>query len=150
MKKKSIIALIPARSGSERIPEKNIKRLGPHPLIAYTISAAKESELFDDIVVSTDSKTYAKIAEYYGASSPFLRPSEISGSKSPDKEWVSYTLDKLEKDMKCKYEYFSILRPTSPFRTAETIKRAWNQFSKDKNSESIWAIELIKQHPGKA
>jgi len=117
----SIIALIPARSGSKRVKGKNIKSLNGHPLMAYTISAAIESKVFTDIIVSTDSEEYAEIAKYYGASVPFLRPSEYASENSPDIEWVSFTLQRL-KQMGKNYSHFSILRPTSPFRKAETIK----------------------------
>ena len=68
----NIIALIPARSGSKRIPDKNIKSLNGHPLIAYSIISALESEIFDRVIVSTDSSHIAKISEYYGAEAPFI------------------------------------------------------------------------------
>ena len=91
----SIIALIPARSGSVRVPDKNIRVLSGHPLMAYTIVAAQASGVFDKIVVSTDSEKYATIALHYGAEVPFLRPAEMAASKSPDFEWINYTLRKL-------------------------------------------------------
>ena len=74
----SIVALIPARSGSKRVPGKNIRRLGKHPLIAYSISSALGSGIFRDVVVSTDSERVAVIARHYGAEVPFLRPGELS------------------------------------------------------------------------
>ena len=92
-----IIALIPARQGSERIKNKNIAKISNHPLIAYTISAAKKTNLFSNIVVSTNSIMYSKIAKKYGAEVPFLRPNNISTSHSTDYEWVSYTIKKLGK-----------------------------------------------------
>jgi len=144
----SIVALIPARSGSKRVIGKNIKRLNGHPLIAYTISAAINSKVFTDIIVSTDSEEYAEIAKYYGASVPFLRPSEYASENSPDIEWVSFTLQRL-KQMGKNYSHFSILRPTSPFRKAETIKRAYKLFIKSENADSIRAIEDCSQHPAK-
>ena len=82
--KPRIVALIPARSGSKRIPDKNIKLLSGHPLIAYTIQSALESEIFDSVICATDNRYYAEIAEYYGAEAPFLRNETISGDKSPD------------------------------------------------------------------
>lgn len=134
------VALIPARSGSKRIPDKNIYPLGGHPLIAYTIVAALESKVFSSVIVSTDSAKYARIARYYGAE-VVMRPKEYARDDSPDIEWVYYTLLPA-------YDCFSILRPTSPFRTAETIKRAWAEFYND-DVDSIRAVEKCSQHPFK-
>jgi CMP-N,N'-diacetyllegionaminic acid synthase len=147
-KSPSIIALIPARSGSKRIEDKNILPLTGHPLIAYTVSAALQSGVFDDVVVSTDSKKYAQIAEAYGAQVPFLRPAKISTAVSTDFEWIDFTLKKLSGRGKT-YQCFSILRPTSPFRTPEMIKRAWSLFLKDGKADSLRAVEKCSQHPGK-
>jgi len=143
-----ILALIPARQGSERIKNKNIIKIYNHPLIAYTINVAKESGLFDKIVVSTDSPKYSKISKKYGAEVPFLRPSNISTSISPDYQWVNYTIKKLEK-MGFFFSHFFILRPTSPFRKVSTILNAWKKFKKNKTVESLRAVEICKQHPGK-
>ena len=148
MKNGGVVALIPARSGSKRVPDKNIRPLAGHPLIAYSIAAALQSEVFDEVVVSTDSAEYADIARYYGASVPYLRPVEISGDLSPDIEWVEHFLSR-SKDEGRDYEYFSILRPTSPFRLPSTIRRAWDEFSKEAGVHSIRAVEKCKQHPGK-
>jgi N-acylneuraminate cytidylyltransferase len=144
----NIVALIPARSGSKRVPDKNIRLLAGHPLIAYTITVALQSEIFEDVIVSTDSKRYAEIAQYYGAEVPFLRPAEFAGELSPDIEWVEYTLKKL-RDEGREYDCFSILRPTSPFRQAETIRRAWKEFLGEEGVDSLRAVERCKQHPGK-
>jgi len=144
----SLVALIPARAGSQRVPGKNIRRLADHPLIAYTIAAALESDVFDAVVVSTDSDDYATIARHYGAEVPFLRPSAFAGSLSPDIEWVEHALTSLE-ELGQNYDSFSVLRPTSPFRLASTIKRAWQEFNEDSGADSLRAVELCKQHPGK-
>jgi CMP-N,N'-diacetyllegionaminic acid synthase len=144
----TVIALIPARCGSKRIADKNIRLLAGHPLIAYTITVAKNSGIFKDVVVSTDSKEYAEIARYYGATIPFLRSAEISGDRSPDIEWVDYTLRCL-KEKGATYDCFSILRPTSPFRMPETICRAWATFISQPDADSLRAVEKCKQHPGK-
>jgi CMP-N,N'-diacetyllegionaminic acid synthase len=144
----SVVALIPARAGSKRVPDKNIRPLAGHPLMAYTIAAAVQSEVFSSVVVSTDSALYAKIAEYYGAEVPFLRPAVFAGDLSPDIEWVEYTLKRL-KDQGRHYDCFSILRPTSPFRLPETIRRAWETFLAETGADSVRAIEKCRQHPGK-
>ena len=80
----TIVGLIPARAGSKRVQDKNIRPLAGHPLIAYTIAAALESNVFSDVIVSTDSEKYAEMARYYGAEVPFLRPAEFAGDVSPD------------------------------------------------------------------
>ena len=147
LKNPSIVALIPARSGSKRIKDKNIKRLNGHPLIAYTISAAKQSGVFNEVIVSTDSTHYAEIAKHYGANVN-KRPLKYSGDKSSDIEWVTYTLNKLE-EKKQKFDLFSILRPTSPFRMPVTIKRALKQFQESNIIDSIRAVEVCSQHPAK-
>jgi CMP-N,N'-diacetyllegionaminic acid synthase len=147
MKYKSI-AFIPARSGSKRVPDKNIKKLAGHPMLAYTVRAAIESGVFDSVVCATDSALYAEVAKYYGAEVPVLRPEEISGDKSPDIDWVVWMINYLQEQGK-KYDIFSILRPTSPFRLPETIKRAMEIFCADSNADSLRAIQKCKQHPGK-
>jgi CMP-N,N'-diacetyllegionaminic acid synthase len=96
-KKLTIVALIPARAGSKRVPDKNIRPLAGHPLIAYTVAAALDSGIFTDVIVSTDSQHYAEIVKYYGAEVPFLRPDTLAGDQSPDIEWLAYTLDRLRK-----------------------------------------------------
>ena len=144
----SVVALIPARAGSKRVPDKNVRLLGDHPVIAYTIAAALESGVFDSVVVSTDSEKYGDIAKHYGAEVPFLRPVDMSGDLSPDIDWVEYTLNRF-RDQKREFDCFSILRPTSPFRQAATIQRAWNQFLTENGVDSLRAVEKCKQHPGK-
>jgi len=116
--------------------------------MAYTLSAASESGIFTDIVVSTDSIEYAAVARYYGAEVPFLRPADLAGDLSPDFEWVNYTLRRL-RELGRRYDAFSLLRVTSPFRQAETIDRAWRLFLETPGADSLRAVEKCKQHPGK-
>jgi CMP-N,N'-diacetyllegionaminic acid synthase len=142
------VALIPARAGSKRVTDKNIRSLSGHPLIAYTISAARQSGVFSDVIVSTDSEHYADIAVHYGAEVPFMRPHKLAGDVSPDIEWVAYTLDKLRSEGR-EYDCFSILRPTSPFRLPQTIQRAWQAFLAEAGVDSLRAVEKCQQHPGK-
>jgi N-acylneuraminate cytidylyltransferase len=147
-KQPTIVALIPARSGSKRVPDKNIRPLAGHPVIAYTIAAALESGVFSDVIVSTDSQKYAEVVQHYGAEVPFLRPEALAGDQSPDIEWLDYTLTRL-RDSGRNYDCFSILRPTSPFRLPETIQRAWKEFSSQNGVDSLRAVEKCSQHPGK-
>jgi N-acylneuraminate cytidylyltransferase len=144
----TIVALIPARAGSKRVPHKNIRPLAGHPVIAYTIAAALGSGIFKDVIVSTDSEHYAEIVKYYGAEVPFLRPAELAGDQSPDIEWLQHTLTRLQEAGRS-YDCFSILRPTSPFRLPATIQRAWQGFSSEIGVDSLRAVEKCTQHPGK-
>ncbi|WP_053225806.1 acylneuraminate cytidylyltransferase family protein [Solirubrobacter soli] len=137
------VALVPARAGSKRVPGKNIADLAGHPLIAYSIAAARESGLFTDVIVSTDSGEIAEVAERYGATVPGLRPTAIAGSTSPDILWVQHALEGRDEAL------FSILRPTSPFRTAATIRRAWDQLHAVEGADSIRAVRKVREHPGK-
>jgi CMP-N,N'-diacetyllegionaminic acid synthase len=144
----SAVAFIPARQGSKRVPGKNLRLLNGHPMLAYTIAPALESGVFDVVIVSTDSEETAAVARHYGAEVPFLRPSEFATDTSPDIEWVDYTLRELEKRGRT-WDAFSLLRPTSPFRSATTIRRAWRLFTSEVGVDSLRAVELCTQHPGK-
>ena len=142
------VAFIPARQGSKRVPGKNIRALGGHPLIAYTIVPALESGVFERVIVSTDSEEVADVARHYGAEVPFLRPAALAGDTSPDIEWLEYTIGELAA-AGSRWDAFSLLRPTSPFRTAETIRRAWQAFTREDGVDSLRAVEKCAQHPGK-
>ena len=141
----SIIALIPARSGSERVPGKNIRPLAGHPLIAYAIATARQAGIFERVVCSTDSTEIADVAQRYGAEVPFLRPDEYATATSPDIEWLSYTLGRLEED----YDLFALVRATNPFRGPDALRRGLEQLLATPEADSIRAVELVKQHPGK-
>jgi N-acylneuraminate cytidylyltransferase len=130
------------------VPGKNVRVLGGHPMIAYTIGPALESQVFDSVIVSTDSEEIAAIARHYGAEVPFLRPAALASDTSPDIEWLEYTLAELGARDRT-WDCFSLLRPTSPFRTAATIRRAWAAFTSQPGVDSLRAVELCAQHPGK-
>ena len=102
----------------------------------------------DAILLKAGSGLYAEVARHYGADVPFLRPPEYSGDTSPDFEWIRYTLDRLREEGD-DYAAFSILRPTSPFRKAETIRRAMAAFLAAGGADSLRAVEKVEQHPGK-
>ena len=123
------LAIIPARSGSKGIKDKNIQLLGNLPLIAYSIQAAKNSGIFDKILVSTDSKYYADIAKNYGADVPFLRSAKNSNDTATS---IACILEVLECYAKIKtfFDIVVLLQPTSPFRTATDIKNAFSLFKK--------------------
>ena len=117
-------------------------------MIAYTIAPALESKVFDAVIVSTDSEEIAAIARHYGAEVPFLRPPALASDTSPDIEWLEYTIGELSAQGR-NWDCFSLLRPTSPFRTADTIRRAWATFTSQEGVDSLRAVELCTQHPGK-
>ena len=144
----STVALIPARGGSKRVPGKNVRLLQGHPALAYTIAPALESGIFESVIVSTDSEEIADVARHYGAEVPFLRPAAFAGDTSPDIEWLHHALEELERRGRS-WDCFSLLRPTSPFRTADTIRRAWGRFAAADGVDSLRAVEKCSQHPGK-
>ena len=117
-------------------------------MIAYTIGAALESTVFDAVIVSTDSEEIAVVARHYGAEVPFLRPAVFATDTSPDIEWLEHALEELRARGRT-WDCFSLLRPTSPFRTADTIRRAWMRFTAQHGVDSLRAVEKCAQHPGK-
>jgi CMP-N,N'-diacetyllegionaminic acid synthase len=144
----SCVGFIPARQGSKRVPGKNIRPLNGHPMLAYSIGSALESGVFGRVIVSTDSEEIAAIARQYGAEVPFLRPAAFAGDTSPDIDWLEHALRTLDAHGRT-WDCFSLLRPTSPFRTADTIRRAWALFSSQEGVDSLRAVEKCTQHPGK-
>lgn len=140
----AVVALVPARGGSQRLPGKNVRPLAGHPLLAYTIAAALDAGIFSAVLVSTDAPEIADVARRYGAEVPGLRPAELATATSPDIEWVLHAMAPRSDDA------FAILRPTSPFRTEATLRRAWARFlAFGDRVDSIRAVEPVKQHPGK-
>jgi CMP-N,N'-diacetyllegionaminic acid synthase len=123
-----IVALIPARSGSKGVPDKNIRHIGEAPLIAYSIAAALRSNLVGRVIVSTDSEEYAEIARNYGAEVPFIRPNNISGDLATDLEFFRHAIEWFEKNESYVPEYLVHLRPTTPFRDPKVIDRAIKEF----------------------
>jgi CMP-N-acetylneuraminic acid synthetase len=143
------IALIPARSGSKRIPRKNIRLLNGIPLIGYSIMCAFETKLFSEIIVSTEDAEIADIARQFGASVPDLRPIEYAQDLSPDIEWVEHAITTLASNELADRDFVTILRPTSPFRSAQTVRNAISLFRENVWAESLRAMEVTFKHPGK-
>jgi CMP-N,N'-diacetyllegionaminic acid synthase len=141
----SVVALIPARSGSQRVPDKNVRPLAGHPLLAYAVASARQSGIFDRVVCSTDSGKIAEVAQRYGADVPFLRPSALATSTSPDIEWITHALGQLGEH----YDLFAIVRATNPFRGPHVLRRGLERLVATPEADSIRAVELVKQHPGK-
>lgn len=144
----SIVGFIPARAGSTRVKDKNIRPLGSHPTMAYAIASALESGIFSAVISSTDSEYYAEIAHHYGAEIPFLRPKELAVGHMNDTPWLKYTLDRLSDEGR-DFDCFALLRASNPFRLASTIRRAWELFRSEDNVDSLRAVERCNQHPAK-
>jgi CMP-N,N'-diacetyllegionaminic acid synthase len=125
---KDVVALIPARSGSKGVPNKNIFPLCDIPLIAYSIVAALKSEMIDRVIVSTDSEEYAHIARHYGAEVPFLRSTDISDDKATDIQFLNHAIDWFKMNEGRVPTYFAHLRPTTPLRKTDVIDQAIRVF----------------------
>lgn len=136
---KNIVAIIPARGGSKSVPKKNIRLLGNHPLIAYTIATAMRSELIDDVIVSTDSKEIAGISLEYGASVPFIRPDQISQDHSTDIEFFQHYIS-FAASRGSIPEILVHLRPTTPFRMVEIVDKAIEFIIKRSNATSLRSV----------
>jgi len=114
---KKFLAIVPARSGSKDIKNKNIVKLGKYPLIIWTLIEAQKSKYLSNIIVSTDSIKISKIVEKYKFKVPFLRPKKISQDNSKSIDLVLHALKKI----KLKFDYLVLLQPTSPFRSSKII-----------------------------
>ncbi len=155
MVKKKSIAIILARGGSKRLPNKNILKLNNRPLIAWSIEAAINSEQFDRVLVSTDDKKILDIAKKYKAEAPFLRL-KAADDYSPSSLATYYALLQAEKFWGEKYEFVAQLMANCPLRTSEDIKKSIKAFKKNKSPSQIscfrygwmnpwWAVKLNKK-----
>ena len=135
------IAIIIARSGSKGLKDKNIRLLDGKPLIAYTIEAALQSKCFDTVMVSTDSKKYAKIAEEYGASVPFLRSKTTSQDNTSPWDVVEEVIREYASRGET-FDTFTLLQPTSPLRNAKDIRKAYELFAEKKANAVVSMCEL--------
>lgn len=147
--KPKILALIPARSGSKRVKNKNIRLLNNKPLIAYTIEAAKKSKYIDRIVVTTDSRTIATIAKEYGAEVPFLRPKEISTEDSTEYQFHIHAYEWLKENEGFEPKYIVNLYPTTPFRSHHSIESAIEMIMKVPFADSLRSVRMCTEHPYK-
>ena len=145
----SIVAIIPARSGSKGVPGKNIKLLGGHPLIAFSIAAAKMTPGIDRVIVSTDSAEYAAIAKKYGAETPFLRPADISDDKSTDIDLFLHSLNWFIENEKKVPEFLMHLRPTTPLRDPNIMQKAIELLRNKQEASSLRSGHLAPESPFK-
>ena len=145
----NILGFIPARSGSTRVPNKNLKLLKGKPLIAYTILAAKQTSSINRIVVSTDSSEIAKTAKKHGGEVPFLRPQEISQSHSTELEFFDHSLNWFKEYENYEPDLIVLIYPTAPFRKPESIDKAVKEMLKHPEADSLRSVKLCSEHPYK-
>ena len=145
--KKKIVALIPARSGSKGLKNKNILNLKGNPLIHYPITAAKDSLYVDRIIVSTDSEKIADIAKTHGAEVPFLRPLNLASDTTTSSEVIIHMLETLNTEL-ADFEYLILLEPTSPLTTGNDIDRALIELDSNNKFTALTSVAKIESnHP---
>jgi N-acylneuraminate cytidylyltransferase len=144
-----ILALIPARGGSKGIPRKNIRNFAGYPLIAWSIAAAKQSELVTRVIVSTDDEEIAAVAREYGAETPFLRPAELAQDKTTDLPVFEHALEWLEENEGYRPEITIQLRPTSPIRPKGMLDHAIRILLEHKEADCVRGIVPAGQNPFK-
>ena len=140
-----VLAVIPARSGSKGLKDKNIKSLNGKPLLAHTIEAALEADIFDIVHVSTDSEIYAEIAKEYGADVPFLRDSKWAADHSTTWDAMKYVLMEYRKRGR-EFDVLVVLQPTSPLRNAKDIQKAW-EFFNNKKADMVSSVCEMDHSP---
>ena len=133
-----LIAVIPARGGSKRIPRKNVKLFHGKPLIAYSIAVALKSNLFERVIVSTDDDEIAQIAVEYGAEVPFLRPKELSDDYSGTDKVVEHTIETIKKNGE-EYDFVCTIYATAPMLKVEYLVEGYEKL---KNSDAIYAFSV--------
>lgn len=141
----TVLGVITARGGSKGIPRKNIKLLSGKPLIAYTIEAAKNSGIFDRIILSTDDAGIADVAKKFGCEVPFMRPAELAQDTTPHLPVMQHAVRFMEEKENYVPEYTAILQPTSPLRTAEHLKEAF-EFLVKTGADSVLGVSEIPWH----
>lgn len=139
------LAIIPARSGSKGLKDKNIKMLCGKPLMAYSIEAALGSDMFDEVMVSTDSDEYARIAIQYGAKVPFLRSEFASSDAASTWDAVSEVIE-MYREIGQDFDTVCVLQPTSPLRKKEHIVEAYGVYD-SKNANSVVGVCLTDHSP---
>jgi len=138
MNKSKVIAIIPARGGSKRIPNKNIKLFASQPIISYSIKAARDTDLFDRIIVSTDSEEIAEVAKTYGAEVPFVRPAELADDFSGTISVLLHALNWLS-EYGFATDYFCCIYATAPFVQPEHVIEGFNLLKK-RNASTAFSV----------
>lgn len=140
-----VLAVIPARGGSKRIPRKNVKPVGGKPLIAHAIADAESAETVDRAIVSTDDETIAETARDHGGTVPFMRPAALAGDESPTGPVLTHALDWFEKRGES-FDVVCCLQPTSPLRRAEDVDRALRKLDAT-DAQSVVSISPYHDPP---
>jgi len=140
-----ILALVPARSGSKRVPNKNTRLLGGKPLIVWTIEAAQGISEICDILVSTDSVEIQSISSKAGAIAPWIRPSDLSTDHATSIDVAIHALDKYENEYG-EVDGLLLLQPTSPFRTKEYIRDGIRRYLVG-GGNSVIGVSPVREHP---
>ncbi len=139
---KKVMAIIPARGGSKRLPRKNVLPLKGKPLIGWTIEAAQQSKYIDTVFVSTDDQEIADVSQKFGVDVPELRPEKLASDTATTESVLFYTLNKFGSDV----DIIVILQPTSPLRTAQHIDEALELFIK-KEAFSVVSVTPCEHSP---
>jgi len=143
----NVIAIIPARSGSKSLIDKNIRLLSGHPLIAYSIAIVKLSQKIDRVIVSTNSQGYADIAKQYGAEVPFMRPDKYSTDAATDKGFLVHAMSWIKENEGRVPEYWVHLRPTTPLRSVEIVDSAINEIMQSQDATSLRSGHKAPESP---
>jgi len=143
-KKPKVLALIPARGGSRRLPGKNLLKLCGEPMTVWSIKAAQQSKYVDRIVVSTDSDEISEVARAAGADVPFMRPNYLASDTASSLDVVKHALNELNKKGQC-YEFIVLLQPTSPLRTSKHIDESF-ELLQSKDADAIVGVTEL-DHP---
>jgi CMP-N-acetylneuraminic acid synthetase len=144
------LAIMGLRSGSKRLPDKNIRDFCGRPLFTWCLDAAKGSDLVTRVVVSTDSHEYAQLAKEYGAEVPCLRPDALASDLSPEYEFVLHMLQWLDADEGYKPTFVVRLLATCPFQRVSDVDSAIQVLEEDKEADSAVVVARARQHPLKA
>jgi CMP-N-acetylneuraminic acid synthetase len=139
LSKDLLLAVIPARGGSKRLPLKNLRLLAGKPLICHTIEAARKAQAVGRVLVSTDDPRIREVALAAGAEAPFLRPAELAGDDAAVVDVICHAVAYLAEKEGRTFAYFAVLQPTSPLRTAEDIDRAF-ALLRDSPADSLASV----------
>jgi CMP-N,N'-diacetyllegionaminic acid synthase len=140
------IAIVPARGGSKGVPGKNVRIVAGKPLIAWTLETALQANLFQRVIVSTDSPEVAAVARVHRGEVPFMRPPELALDDTPGIDPVLHTVRWLEEHERCSPEFVMLLQPTSPLRTSEDMCRAM-ELAAEKRAHAVVSVTLADAHP---
>lgn len=144
------IAIITARGGSKRIPGKNIKTFCGKPIISYSIEAALQSGMFEEVMVSTDSLEISDIALQYGAKVPFLRSAKTSGDYATTNDVIAEVLREYDSKSGKSFEFICCIYPTAPFITADDLKNAFRLLESDPSIDSVMPVVRYSFPPQRA